>query len=350
MNIKKLAASLMMLSLCTVGVENISAASAAHVPEVLNMVAGIELGNDPARPGIRIPVYRDTGEPVLTAHSREEGLFIALLNKGINLLEPEESAFFRYIGVDSFKKFMQYAVRVGINAASINGETKMGARSTLKGAKEAMMALAAADKTLKKQHVREGIQASTDYISNITRIVDFAIRISGAMSVTAFQGALGELGNLSIQSLDHIISAHFSSDGVKGDTGRTFDAHRKAVVSLKIMIAGLINWGINNVINAEQQVQHTKEEYENKKMALLHMSLIYLKECGLIQSAEDVNDNFGALDPQSAANGDRPLWDRYEEWANRNNTLHMKTDGQETHNQFEARCRASGKVPYPVFD
>ena len=99
-----------------------------------------------------------------------------------------------------------------------------------------------------------------------------------------------------------------------------------------------------HIIAGEEALKKVKEE---ARMEMLHLALVKLSALQVIPE-DMLRIDFGQFDPPSAANSNRYLLDRYNEWVDANSTL-MPESG-EAPAAFEARCATQGKTPYPGFE
>lgn len=338
MNIKKLAASLMMLSLCTVGVGNINALK--NDPPLETIDSGRprphkDDGYVDEKNNIQIPVvqgHRD--QPVFAPESTAEQLFDALCAAGLDPLSPRAGR--HVLNTMGLRKYITELLRHGLTVETVQGlKGSYAVGTTLDTYNARIDGRIAAAKSEKAKKVREGVSAATEYVENINGIAAFARDMGMAATIGDFRNAITRLSELHLNDLDDII---YSLNG--GSSADSLQAHKDALENMKTLMMTIISLGI-------QKITAGKTEGEQTKMRMLHMALVNLAQWDF-----DVDDmlrfHFEQFDPASAANGNRSLLVRYNEWVVANNTL--KPNFGEHYPDFERRCVEQGKTPYPGLD
>ena len=307
MNIKKLAASLMMLSLCTVGVENVSAAAAGP----LRIAEGIHLGGDDRM----TPLNNHDNSPVLVAGSPEELLFKALYRKHINVLEQQDVS---AGGVKGLSKYLNRLIRVGITADVVNdpSESPPKIRATIHTRMGGVSKFYHDDSTAKAGRVRDVVTNASVCIRTIAQVTrDIALAGNTDAIITAFEDALGP----SNEELARIISENFAggmgAEHADGASGRVLEDNRQAILELQRAISALVRFAmltINNLVDS------------GTTMRLFHEIYIILcrAHCGGREFFEGYVDPvdgirksaYNDFDPPSAENGNKTLYERYQEW------------------------------------
>ena len=333
MNIKKLAASLMVLSLCTVGVGNINALKNAE--PLITVGVYREVNGERVR--VHIPVVQGTNRPVLEPGSQEEQLFDALCRAGFDPLDARNN---RHVVTNmGLKKYLTELINAGFMEKVAGLHSNFAVKSELGSFNKQISSDKAQHSSDKAEQVRAGIAESTTYVNNLNVIVTFAENIGRAATRADFQQALDGLNRLNLDALANTIDRL-----EEGKSARSLQNHKDALERLKTLVAALIDLGIEKITAGEEALVVGKEQ---AKMSMLHLALVQLSAMQVIPD-DMLNEELGRFDPPSAANGNKSLLERYNEWVNANNTL-MPEVGEATA-AFEARCEAQGKTPYPGFE
>ena len=331
MNIKKLASSLMMLSLCTVGVGNVSAAAADPA----------EAGAARLRANIRVDTLRSKnpldidGNPILPVHSTEErdrkivALYEALIDQKIFLLEqvnviPQ--------GIKGLPKYLNQLFDKGITAERIRAFRDGSlARAAVRRAKNEVDLINHQNATQKIAHVRGGVSASTlclTQITNLTRTLSRDIVNSRTRDelVNRFAVALAALNF-------GAINANF--DGDTGASATTLTEHRQAVENLWQVVVALARLAGDKIgelqaANDELHVTHDALKQamrrENGTMLCLHIAYAYY--CDNQHSTEEsFFDIYERYDPATPENGNKGIRERYEAWLRKVGITEMHKPG-----------------------
>ena len=293
--LKKMTSSLAVLSLFLGAVEDINGMRAVG----MRIADGIHI--DAAA---KIPLKDADNSPVLVHDSNEEKLFIALLDKGINLLEQQDVV---VGGISGLQKYLTALLGAGITEELVVGAKTTKIRAIIQNCVSfELTEQYHAHASNKAANMREATGEVNSCLSTLNRAID-DVTFAGNLDdmKNAFNTALNDLEPklTGDEGLNQIITEHFA----EGKSGEKLQQTKQNIIGLRTSLIRLVRLG----------VEHLQHLYATTtKMEIFHE--MYTIFCSRGLGGDVFFNDYNGDDPATDENGLKTFEQRYRDWAGTN--------------------------------